>query len=197
MPRLFSGIELPSELRDQLQRLSQPLPSARWIAPEDLHITLRFLGDVPSDIAREFAANLEQIMFDPFSIRIQGLATFGGDAPRSMHAVIEPSEALSELARANEKAARRAGLKPEGRKFMPHITLARLNVPRTEPLARYLSRRGGFVSTPFTVDHFVLFSAKPGVGGGPYVVEQVFHSTLGQYDDDGWDDGDEHDHAAY
>lgn len=190
MPRLFSGIQLPPEVREQLADLKQPLPSTRWVQPENLHITLRFLGDVPPPVAREFTANLSNIAFDPFPLRLVGLNTFGGDAPRVIFAAVETSAPLFDLARANETAARRAGLAPESRKFVPHITLARLQSPRIEPIARFLSRRGGFVTDPFLVSQFVLFSSKPNTGGGPYVVEQVFPSKMGSFDDIEWDDDD-------
>lgn len=190
MPRLFSGIELPPEVRDQLAELKQPLPSTRWIQPENLHITLRFLGDVPPPVAREFSANLSNIAFDPFPVRLVGLDTFGGDTPRVIFATVETSPPLLELARANETAARRAGSAPESRKFTPHVTLARLQSPRIEPIARFLERRGAFATEPFLVSQFVLFSSKPNTGGGPYVVEQVFPSTMGSFDDIDWEDED-------
>lgn len=190
MPRLFSGIELPADIREALVGLQQPLPSARWVQAENLHITLRFLGDVSPPVAQEFAANLGSISFDPFPLRLVGLDTFGGDTPRVLFASVEPGAPLSDLARANETAARRAGSKPESRKFWPHVTLARLQTPRIDPVARYLSRRGGFMTEPFLVSQFVLFSSKPNTGGGPYVVEQVFPSTLGSLDELEWDDSD-------
>lgn len=191
MPRLFSGIEIPADICDELAGLRQPLPGTRWLEPDNFHVTLRFAGDVTPPIAREFAANLSQIGFDPFPMRIAGLATFGGDDPRTIYAAVEPSEPLASLARANETAARRAGLKPEGRRFIPHVTLARMQAPRVEPIARFLERRGGFHSPPFTVTRFVLFSSKPITGGGPYVVEQAFASSLGSFDDEEWLDWDD------
>lgn len=160
-------------------------------------MTLRFVGDVPQSVAREFAANLASITFHPFPIRINGLDTFGGTDPRTIYAAIEPTEPLLELARANEIAARRAGLKAESRKFIPHITLARLQAPRIEPIARFLSRKGGFRSEPFVITHFTLFSSKPQTGGGPYVAEDTFPSSLGNFSDIDWDEEDpyEADHS--
>lgn len=191
MPRLFSGIEIPADIRDELAALRQPLPGTRWLEPADFHVTLRFAGDITPPVAREFAANLSSISFDPFPLRIVGLATFGGDDPRSLYAAIEPTEPLANLAHANEQAARRAGLKPEGRRFVPHVTLARMQAPRVEPVARFLQRKGGFRSAPFTVTRFVLLSSKPLTGGGPYVIEQTFPSSLGNYDDGEWVEWDE------
>ncbi len=192
MPRLFSGIEIPDDVRDVLARLRQPLPGARWLERENLHITLRFAGDVSAPVARELDANLANVSFDPFPIEIAGLATFGGDEPRTIYAAVKPSDELEKLARANETAARRAGLKPESRRFVPHITLARLQAaPRIEPIARFLQRKGGLRLPPFTVTRFVLFSSKPGTGGGPYVVEQAYPSSIGHYDHEDWPDWEE------
>ncbi len=193
MPRLFSAIALSNEVTAELAALRRPLPGARWIEPGDMHITLRFFGDVTPAVARELTSNLANITFDPFTIRFENLATFGGDAPRLLFARIADSEPLRALARANETAARRATLKPESRKFTPHVTLARFSHPRIEPIARFLSHHGAFRTAPLLVDQFALFSARPNVGGGPYVVEHRFHSTLGIFDDDGIDDYDDHD----
>jgi 2'-5' RNA ligase len=189
MPRLFSGIEIPDDMRDALARLRQPLPACRWLEPDNYHITLRFAGDVTPPVAREFTANLANINFDPFTVELAGIATFGGDDPRVIFAAIKSSDELEKLARANESAARRAGLKPESRRFIPHITLARLQTaPRIEPIARFLQRKGGFSLPAFTVTRFALYSSKPGTGGGPYIVEQTFPSSIGDYDHEDWAD---------
>jgi 2'-5' RNA ligase len=68
----------------------------------------------------------------------------------------------------------RIGLPPEGRKYTPHVTLARLRNGSARDIAEYLTLRGGFAAGPFEVDRFVLFSSRDSVGGGPYVVEEVF-----------------------
>lgn len=174
MPRLFTGIELPEDIRDRLSDIETPLPGAKWVPNDNLHITLRFAGDIDNGVAREFADGLAAIDCDPFELRLAGLGTFGGNDPRVIWVGVEPSPGLDVLARANERAARGAGLPPEGRNFKPHVTLARLNYPRIEPLARLLQRFGAFRTDPFLVTRFVLFSSKPMVGGGPYVVEEAF-----------------------
>jgi 2'-5' RNA ligase len=74
----------------------------------------------------------------------------------------------------NEQLVQRAGLPPETRKFHPHVTLARLRDTRSRSLAEYLESRGSFQSMPFQVTRFVLFSAQPSRGGGPYIVEQAY-----------------------
>lgn len=174
MPRLFSAIELPEEVRDQLSDLEAPLPGASWIHNDNLHLTLRFAGDIDNRSAREFADMLAGIDVPAFEMRLVGLGTFGGHEPHTLWAGVEAGESLEMLARANERAARGAGLPASGRAFKPHVTIARLKHTRIDALARYLSRHGGFASPRFLVSRFVLYSSKPKVGGGPYVVEEAF-----------------------
>lgn len=174
MPRLFVGIELPDDIRDLINDLEAPLPGVRWIESDNLHLTLRFIGDIDNRQARELADFLSAIEVHAFEMRLEGLGTFGGREPRSLWAGVSAGSELDALARASERAARAAGLKPEGRNFKPHVTIARLNKPRIEALTRFLTRHGRFRSEPFVVSRFVLFSSKPLVGGGPYVVEEAY-----------------------
>lgn len=174
MPRLFTGIELPESIREDLGNLEQPLPGARWIDMDDLHLTLRFLGDVDNRTANEFADLLSRIEVSAFEMRLVGLGTFGGREPRIIWAGVEAGAELLRLARGNERAARAAGLDPVSRTFKAHITLARLKNSRPETLARFLQKHGSFRTEPFYVTHFTLFSSKPHTGGGPYVVEETF-----------------------
>jgi 2'-5' RNA ligase len=174
MPRLFTAIEVPDDIRDELHRLRLPLPGARWLKPESYHVTLRFAGDVTNGVAKEFAANLASIEMDSFELRISGLGAFGGDDPHSIWAGVEPQPRLEELARSHEKAARNAGLAPETRVFRPHVTLARLKHSNAEAVARFLTRTSGYRSEPFFVTRTLLMSSRPGVGGGPYGVEERF-----------------------
>ncbi len=134
MPRLFSAIEIPSSIAERLTLLRAGLSGARWIDPENYHVTLRFIGDVDGHTARDFTHALGDIDAAPFELRLNGLGSFGGRKPRAIFAEVAPSEALEALRRANERAAREAGLPPEGRNFKPHVTLAQI--------ARRACRRG-------------------------------------------------------
>ncbi|MDX2308042.1 MAG: RNA 2',3'-cyclic phosphodiesterase [Hyphomicrobium sp.] len=174
MPRLFTGLEIPEDVADELSSLDQPLPGAWWIEDDYFHLTLRFVGDIDNRTADEFADQLGLISMDAFEIQLTGLGTFGGNDPRSLWTGVAPSEPLDALQRAHERAARNAGLPPERRSFKPHVTLARLSHTRIEALARYLARRGGWRSRPFQVERFVLYSSRPQTGGGPYVVEEAY-----------------------
>ncbi len=174
MPRLFTAIELPEDVRDELYRLHHPLPGARWIAKAFYHLTLRFVGDVTHTEAREFAANLASTDCDAFELTVLGLGAFGGDDPRTVWAGVAPSPALEELARAHDKAARNAGLPADKRGFKPHVTLARLKNSNSQAVAKFLTRFSGYRSEPFFVSRAVLMSSRPGVGGGPYGVVDSF-----------------------
>jgi len=182
MPRLFTGIEIPAEQREEIARLKLPLPGGgRWIEPDDLHLTLRFVGDIEKSQAEDFADRLESIDLDAFELRLSGLGVFGGNDPRSIWTGVEDSASLEALARANDRAARAAGLPPDARQFKPHVTLARLKYASADEVARVLQRLGAFRSEPFIVTRFVLFSSKPKSGGGPYVVEEAFNLRGGEY----------------
>ncbi len=99
---------------------------ARWLEPEDYHVTLRFVGDVDARAAHDIAETLEEIRRPAAPVRFDGLSWFGGDKPRALVARIKPEPALMELQAEQERRLRRVGLPPETRKFMPHVTLARL-----------------------------------------------------------------------
>ncbi|HXG79864.1 MAG TPA: RNA 2',3'-cyclic phosphodiesterase [Methyloceanibacter sp.] len=173
MPRLFSAIEIPRDIAERLTLLRAGLTGARWIDPENYHVTLRFIGDVDGITARDFTQALGDIVARPFEVRLNGLGSFGGDKPRAIFAGIAPSDELESLRRANERAAREAGLPPEARNFKPHVTLARLRGARAEAVAAYLERQGG-IGESFIVRRFVLYSSRNSVGGGPYVVEAAY-----------------------
>jgi 2'-5' RNA ligase len=171
---VFAAIEIPDDIRPSLVRLRQPLPGARWQDASELHLTLRFAGDIEVGRADDFADALDRVAADAFELRLAGLAAFGGHDPRVIYAGVERSEPLELLARACERAARSAGLQPETRQFKPHVTLARLNGTPPDAVARVLQRLGAFRSEAFFVPRFVLMSSRPNVGGGPYVIEAAY-----------------------
>ncbi len=174
MIRLFAGLEIPQAHRMRLAFLKGPLPGAKWVEPEDMHITLRFAGDIDNRAASEFAEFLAGIEIDPFEVRIAELGAFGGREPRVLWAGVDGGESLGQLQRATERAARSAGLAPETQSYKPHVTLARLRGASVHELARFMSARPLLDLPPFTVERFVLFSSKPKSGGGPYVIEEAY-----------------------
>ncbi len=187
MPRLFTAVELPEELKLRLSLMRSGLPGAHFVDPSNYHLTTRFAGDISDRAANAFADALMDIPFHSFELEICGLGSFGGHKPRAVWASLKPSLALDLLQKAHERAARMAGLPPEPRKFSPHITLARLRGTRPEMVAAYLAQHGAFSCAPFTVSGFVLFSSRPKYGGGPYVVEESYQSiNAGYEEEDDW-----------
>jgi len=174
MPRLFTGLELPADIGLSLATVRGGLPGARWIDPENYHITLRFIGDVDDALAREIADLLDQVKRRGFELRLDGLSSFGGRKPRAVIASVTPVASLMELQAEHERMLQRVGLLPEGRKFTPHVTLARLRDSTNRQVAEYLAERGPFRSAPFLVDRFVLYSSRASTGGGPYLVEAAY-----------------------
>ena len=174
MLRLFAGLEIPEQHRLQLSFVRNPLPGAKWVAAEDLHLTLRFAGDIDNRTAEDFAGFLGQIAQEPFELRLTEVAAFGGREPRIIHAAADGGAALEALQRATERAARSAGLPVEPHSFKPHVTLARLRGTQPEVVARFLGSRRPLMLEPFAVTQFALFSSRPTNGGGPYVIEEVF-----------------------
>ncbi len=176
MPRLFTAIEIPRSIAARLTMLRSGLSGARWIDPENYHLTLRFAGDVDGATARDFTNTLGEIAVQPFELKLNGLGSFGGNKPRTIFADVNTSVELETLQRAHERAARKAGLPPESRNFKPHVTLARLRGSRPEPVAAYLGHQGAMTAESFTVTRFILCSSRNSVGGGPYVIEAAYDS---------------------
>jgi 2'-5' RNA ligase len=174
MPRIFTGLELPESVSQRLAMLRGGLPGARWIDPENYHVTLRFIGDVDDSTEREVASVLGRVRRGPFELRFDALSSFGGRRPRAVIATLAQTPALMELQAEHERLMQRVGLEPEGRKYTPHVTLARLRDSSSQQVADYLATRSLLEPLPFDVSRFVLFSSRASVGGGPYVVEAAY-----------------------
>jgi len=174
MPRLFTGLEIPPDVGQALSSLRGGLPGARWIDPENYHLTLRFIGDVDDSIAQEVALLLGRVRREPFDLHFEGVTSFGGRKPRAVVAAVPPVQALLDVQAEQERLMQRIGLEPEGRKFTPHVTLARLRDASSFAVADYLSARGYFRTASFRISQFVLFSSRDSVGGGPYVIEASY-----------------------
>lgn len=174
MPRLFTGIEVPPEIAQSLALLRGGMPGARWIDPDNYHMTLRFIGDVDGHIGRDVMQILGAVRRPAFDLWLDRLDQFGGRKPRAVFVAASPNPALMELQAEHERLLQRIGLPPEQRKFAPHVTLARLRETTAHQVAEYLSSRGRIRLPAFRVSRFVLFSSKASSGGGPYVVEASY-----------------------
>lgn len=175
MPRLFTGLQVPSDVAFALALKRGGLQGARWIDPDNYHITLRYIGDVDHRTANEVSDVLERFVHsEGFAVTISHLGAFGGNKPRALYAGAEMNETMVRLQASQERMLQRIGLLPDGRKFTPHVTLARLRDTHPEEVARYIALSGRFAPLTFTAHQFVLFSSKESAGGGPYVIEQSY-----------------------
>ena len=176
MIRLFAAIEAPREIGEGLVRRQQGLPGARWRPPETLHVTLRFFGEVAETQAADLDAELATITAKPFALELDGVGSFGeAFDPRAVWAGVKDEVgALGRLAGRCESAARRAGLKAEGRAYHPHLTLAYLRHAEPARVAAWIQGHNLLKSPPFRVDRFGLYSSTLGTEGSVYRVEREY-----------------------
>lgn len=168
MLRLFVGIGFPPELKLRLSLLCSGIPKARWVDPGNLHLTLRFIGEIAEDVAADIDEALARLRVRRFALQLAGTGVFGGDRPRNLWVGVERSAELVGLRDKIEQALTRAGLPPEPRKFAPHVTLARLNKPPIDKLAEYLAAHAGFRAAPLAVEAFSLIASYPTRAGSIY-----------------------------
>lgn len=173
MPRLFTGLEIPQEVAFRLSMLRGGVSGAKWIEPDDYHLTLSFMGNVDEASAADAAEELSRIEARSVRVRLTGLSSFGGEKPRAIIALAEPSSDLTSLQGGNDRALRRAGVEPERRKFTPHVTIARVRGASAAAIAAFLGERH-IQPMEFTATRFVLYSARTSMGGGPYVIEAAY-----------------------
>lgn len=172
MYRLFSAIALPEQIARRLALMGGGIPGARWVAPENLHVTLRFIGDVDARTAAQAHASLQQVRFTPFEIQLRGLALFGDRKPRLLYAGVEPCEALHALYGRINAAHSRAGLDPPiERRYVPHVTLARLNNAPRGRIGAFITAHNILAVPAFRVEQFVLMSSHRSAAGASYQVE--------------------------
>ena len=174
MPRLFTALEVPRDAALSLSLLRGGIPGARWIDVENYHLTLRFIGDVDGYLADEIAHGLDRVHRPSFDLLLSGVGAFGSRKPHAIYAAARPSPELTALQAEIDRICTRAGAPSDQRKFVPHVTLARLRNADDGEVARYLSGRGNFSAMPFRVSRFVLMSSRDSVGGGPYIVEEAW-----------------------
>lgn len=160
MHRLFVAIHPPAAIREQLVDLMEGIRGARWTDEDQLHLTLRFIGEVDRHQADDVAAALGSIHHPRFEIALTGLGSFDRRGqPTHIWAGVAPHEPLKALHNKIDQALARAGVEPDRRAYLPHITLARLH-RSTGPIDILLQSAGGLVSAPFAVDDFHLYESE-------------------------------------
>jgi len=168
MHRLFVAIRPPEAIRDLLIDAMDDSADFRWQDDAQLHLTLRFIGEVERPVAEDLAAALAALRSPSFQIRVQGTGCFEQRSSGALWAGVEPRAPIATLAAKVERMCQSVGLEPERRAFHPHITLARWKGRRSRELAGFLDRTRGLASEPFEVDRFVLFESRLSRHGAHY-----------------------------
>ncbi|MCW3848554.1 RNA 2',3'-cyclic phosphodiesterase [Sphingomonas sp. LB-2] len=159
MHRLFVGLRPPASIRERLLALMGGIPGARWQNDGQLHITLRYIGEVDRPLAEDIALGLGQVHFPAFEVALHGVGQFDSRGrPNAVWAGIRPHDQVSQLHHKLDKALARLGLEPEHRAYLPHITLARMN-GAAGVADRFLADHAGLSSPPFGFTHFTLFES--------------------------------------
>lgn len=178
MPRLFVALMLPETLRQRAAALRTTIPTARWVQPTHMHITLRFIGEVEDAQAAAVDDALASVHALALRFRVAGVGRFPPSprkAPRVLWLGITPPDALAPLRRAVESALAPVGLPPEGSAFRPHLTLARLKTHKPTPEAdRFLARNADYDAGPVSAADFALIESQLTPQGPVYTARRRY-----------------------
>lgn len=175
MYRLFVAIDLPPDIAARLQGFCYGVPGARWVQPEQMHLTLRFIGEVDGGIFRDIGEGLGSITTEGFAVQVKGLGVFPPrKTPRVLWAGITPVEEVCALRKRIDNVLLGMGLAPEGRKYFPHITLARLHDTPLARLSRFLAGNGLFATEAFPISEFHLYSSQLTFKGAVHTIEASY-----------------------
>jgi len=174
MQRLFVALSIPDPVAQALALIQNGVPGARWQTREQLHLTLRFIGEVDGRDAAMIDDALAAIAAPRFALEPHGVGQFGNKNPHALWAGVRQSESLLHLRRKVETAIQRAGREPDRSKYTPHVTLARLNRPNVGRVMDYLTDHALFTAPPFPVDGFILYSSVLTGDGSIYRAERAY-----------------------
>lgn len=179
MARLFVALNLPEDLRSRLAGMHGGIDGARWVPPENMHITLRFIGEAPEAKIADIAEALDDVRSPSPAVTLSGVGRFGsGERARALWVGVDKTNGLAALHTRIDHALIRAGLPPEGRKYTPHVTVARFGSggrgkrgggPPHTRVMHWLEANGGFFALPFDAWEFVLYESHLGRKGPVYV----------------------------
>jgi 2'-5' RNA ligase len=181
MPRLFTALALPDTVLRSLEPLARGLGDVRWLAPDQQHLTLRFIGEVDQGRIDEIAEALALVDGLPLELRLEGLVHFPPrGAPRVMWVGLARNPELARLKRRIHRALATGGGGPVGRTFTPHVTLARIKGPLSpDRVGTYLMRHSLYRSEPFAVSDFHLYSSWLKPWGPDYQIEASYELVPG------------------
>lgn len=178
MIRLFLGVQVPGLIAEPLYVLARGLKGARPVSPENMHATLKFLGEIEEPVADEVVAALETLSARAFTVRLAGLGIFeggrSGQVPHTLFAGIDPETDIRSL---RERIERRISPDPvpaDRRKYYPHVTIARTRGVAPVHLGALIQEFGDLKTEPFEVAEFILYSSHLSRDGADYRAEATF-----------------------
>lgn len=175
MIRLFVAVDLPETIKNELSAICFGLPGAKWVPPDQLHLTLRFIGEVDGGLFREIRSDLEHVAAVGFPMCLKGLGYFPPrQEPRVLWVGMERSEQLLQLRKKVDRELASLGIPAEKRNFSPHITIARLRETPLVRLTNFLSGNALFTLPEFHVDSFYLYSSVLTPKGAIHQQEAVY-----------------------
>lgn len=174
MPRLFVALRPPPAVRAALVALGEGVEGARWQDDNQLHVTLRWIGEVDRRTGEDVVDALSGVRAAPLTLKVEGLGRFGGAGGagrgrgHALWAGVQPREAVTALHRKLDAALVRAGLPPEGRAYLPHVTLARGRLGAGANA--WVAANAGLALPPFEARWFALYESTLGPEGARYEV---------------------------
>ena len=172
--RLFVALPLPDVVAQSIMLIQGGVPGARWQAREQLHLTLRFIGEVDGRDARALEDALAGIKAPAFDLRLHGVGQFGNKQPHALWVGVRKNEALEHLQKKVDAAIRRVGQAQDAHKFTPHVTMARMRGTESGRMIEWLTHHALYTSAEFPVGAFCLYSSRLTSDGSVYRVEQDY-----------------------
>jgi 2'-5' RNA ligase len=180
--RLFVALGIPAAVAQSIMLIQGGVPGAHWQAREQLHLTLRFIGEVEGRDATMLEDALAAIAAPAFRLQLHGVGQFGNKQPHALWAGVRRNEALEHLQRKVDAAIRRVGQPQDAHKFTPHVTLSRMRNPESAKVMEWLTHHALYTSAEFPVGAFQLYSSRLTSDGSVYSVEQEY-PLEGAYDE--------------
>jgi RNA 2',3'-cyclic 3'-phosphodiesterase len=175
MKRLFVAVPIPDQIKEALLNTKTNIPGARWIDKDHLHLTLKFLGEVDGQNFRIIRDSLSEIIIEKFLLKIKGVGFYPpGNFPKVLWAGVENQPQLTILRNKIESNLYSLGIKREGRKFKPHITLSRLKNSQVSRVSEFLSTFSSFKTESFLINEFRLYSSKLYPRGAVHTIEGIY-----------------------
>lgn len=173
--RLFVAIPLPGYVKQQLARLRQPIDGIRWQDKEQLHLTLKFLGDTRKERFVKLKEALEDIEISSFTITIKGFGYFPeGEQPRVLWAGIDENDTLTVLYKTVESTCQNLNFEAESRPFRPHVTIARIKDTPKRDVVSFINQHKQFRISDVEIDEFVLYESKLQQDGAKHSRRKTF-----------------------